>query len=114
MCAGGAFNILKHNNIRNIISKAVREIGLRTQLEPGGVICDQRSPGDVTVRSWCGGRHLLVDVRIINPLALFHSQVPVKHGVGSSATAYENSKRQLYTDLDDIEFEFVPFVVETC
>ena len=114
MCPGGASRILRHNNVRNIIAKAVREIGLKTDIEHGGGLGDQRRPGDVIVWNWCEGKHLLIDVAVINPLALSHSHLLVRDGVGGPATAYENVKRQLYSDLDASQYEFVPFVLETC
>ena len=117
MCSGGASRILRHNNIRDIIAKAVRDVGLRTDIEHGGGLGDQRRPGDVIVYNWCGGKHLLIDVAVINPLAISHSYDLVKDGVGSvgsPATAYETVKRNIYPDLDYTIYDFVPFVVETC
>ena len=90
MCGGGASRILRHNTIRNIIAKAVREIGLQTDIEHGGGLGDQRKPGDVIIYNWNEGKHLLIDVAVINPLALSHSYLLVRDGVGGPATAYEN------------------------
>ena len=68
MCGGGTSRILRHNNIRNIIAKAARDVGFSTDLEHGGGLGDQRRPGDVIVYNWRDGRHLLIDVVVINPL----------------------------------------------
>ena len=110
MCPGGASRILRHNNVRNIIAKAVREIGLRTDIEHGGGLGDERRPGDVIVWNWYEGKHLLIDVALINPLALSHSHLLIRDGVGGPATAYENVKRQRYSDLDASQYDFVPFI----
>ena len=53
MCSGGASRILRQNNVRNIIAKAVREIGFKTDIEHGGGLGDERRPGDVIVWTWC-------------------------------------------------------------
>ena len=100
--------------MRNIIAKAVRETGLKTDLDHGGGLGDQRRPGDVIIWNWSGSKHLLVDVAIINPLAISHSHLLVEGGAGGPASAYENVKRQHYADLDDTKYELLPFIVETC
>ena len=68
MCGGGSSRVLRHNTIRNIIAKAARDIGYTTDYEHGGGLGDDRRPGDVIVYNWHNGRHLLIDVAVINPL----------------------------------------------
>ena len=53
MCQGGSSRILRHNNVRDIVAKAVRETGLQTDLRHGGGLGDQRRPGNVIVWNWC-------------------------------------------------------------
>ena len=60
MCSGGDSRILRHYNIWDIIAKAVRDVGLSTDIEHDGALGDQRKPGDVIICSWCGGKHLLI------------------------------------------------------
>ena len=67
MCGGGSSRILRHNNIRIIIAKAARDVGFKTDLEHGGGLGDNRRPGDVILYNWRDGRHLLIDVAVINP-----------------------------------------------
>ena len=64
--------------------------------------------------NWREGKHLLIDVAIINPLALSHSHLLVKDGVGGAATDYEKEKRRIYWDLDGTKYDLLPFIVETC
>ena len=53
MCGGGG---LRHNNIRDILAKAARDVVFRTDIKHGGGLGDQRRPGDVIVYNWRDGR----------------------------------------------------------
>ena len=68
MCGGGSSRILRHNIMRNIIAKAARDVGFKTDFEHGGGLGDHRRSGDVIVYNWRNGRHLLIDVAVVNPL----------------------------------------------
>ena len=78
----------------------LRDIGYRTNIEHGGGLGDQSRPGDVIVYNWSGDKHLLIDVAVINPPSVSHSNSLIEEGVGGSATAYENIKRRTYSDID--------------
>ena len=114
MCSGGCSRIKRHNTVRDLIAKAARDLGFRTDIEHGGGLRDQRRPGDVIVYNWGNGKDLLVDVAVINPLCVTHSENIVKEGVGGSATAYESIKIKEYPDIDFSSYEFVPFIIESC
>ena len=88
MCAGGSSRILRHNTLRDTVAKAVREAGLKTDIEHGGGLADKRRPGDVIVYNWKDGKHLLIDVAVTNPLCLTHGDILREQGAGGSATAY--------------------------
>ena len=88
MCGGGTSRCLRHNNIRNTIAKAVRDVGFRTDLEHGGGLGDQRRPGDIIVYNLRNGRDLLIDVAVINPLCSTNVDNLISGGVGASATTY--------------------------
>ena len=105
---------MRHNTVRDMIAKAARDLGHRTDTEHGGGLGDHRRPGDVIVYNWCEGKHLLIDVAVINPLCVSHCDNLVKDGVGGSATAYENHKIRAYSEIDSFNYVFVPFVLETC
>ena len=113
-CAGGSSRILRHNTLRDIVAKAVRDCGYKTDIEHGGGLADQRRPGDVIVYNWQGGKHLLIDVAVTNPLCLSHGDILHEQGAGGPATAYEKTKVSKYHDLDHDRYEYLPFVVETC
>jgi len=68
MCPGGCSRKLRHNTARDLIAKAVRDLGYRTDIEHGGGLGDQRRPGDVIVYNWREGKHLLIDVAVTYPL----------------------------------------------
>ena len=68
--------------MRDLVAKAVRDLGYRTDIEHGGGLGDQRRPGDVIVYNWHEGKHLLIDVAVINPLGVSHADDLVKDGVG--------------------------------
>ena len=70
------------------------------------------------LRCWNGGKHLLVDVAVINPLGADHRQHLVAGGVGAAATEYEKKKRDFYHEyqkggrLAD-QYDFVPMIFES-
>ena len=69
MCKGGPSRILRHNEIRDTLAKAIKRAGFSIGLEHGGGLSDNRKPGDIIVYNWERGKHLLIDVGITNPLA---------------------------------------------
>ena len=112
MCAGGHSRVFRHNNSRDIIARAARDVGLKTDLEHGGGLRDQRRPGDVIIYNWRDDRHLLIDVAVINPLCSTNLSNLISDGVGAAATAYEKIKVKTYSDLDFTKYEFLPFIIE--
>ena len=106
-------NNSKSNTVRYITAMAVGELGYRTDIEHGGGLRDDRRPGDVLVYNWGGGKHLLIDVAVINPRSVSHTSTLIKEGVAGAATEYESVKRNTYSDIDPSKYEFIPFVVES-
>ena len=100
--------------MRDLIAKAVSDLGYRTDIEHGRGLGDQRRPGDVIVYNWNDGKHLLVDVAVINPNCVSHAEDIVKDGVGGAGTAYENTKINDYPEIDYSIYDFVPFIIESC
>ena len=113
MCGGGSSRGLRHNNIRDILAKAARDVVFRTDIKHGGGLGDQRRPGDVIVYNWRDGRHLLIDVAVINPLCSSNIESLISEGVGGAATAYCKIKERLYRNLDPNKYELLPFIIET-
>ena len=114
MCSGGCSRNMRHNTVRDLIAKAAIDLGYRTDFEHGGGLGDHRRPGDVIVYNWRDGKHLLIDVAVVNPLCVSHADNLVKNGVGGSATAYESHKINTYKEIDSSIYDFVPFIIETC
>ena len=106
MCPGGHSRVLRHDTERDIIAKAAREVGLNTDIEHGGA-------DDVIIYNWNKGRHLLIDVAVINPLCSTNLPKLISDGVGGAATAYAKIKERTYSDLDSTKYEFLPFIIET-
>ena len=98
MCGGGSSRVLRHNTIGNILGKAVRDVGFRTDKEHGGGLGDQRRPGDIIVYNWHDGRHLLIDVAVVNPLCSTNINSLISEGIGGAAEAYGREKEKIYHD----------------
>ena len=104
--------ILRHDTLRDIIAKAARDVGFKTDLEHGGGLGDQRRPGDVIIYNWNENRHLLIDVAVTNPLCSTNQPKLISEGVGAAASKYEKEKEKTYSDLDFTKYDFLPFIVE--
>ena len=112
MCGGGNSRTLRHDTVRNIVARAARDVGLKTDLEHGGGLGDDRRPGDVIIYNWHDNRHLLIDVAVINPLCSSNISSLIAEGIGAAATAYEKVKEDKYSDLDFTKYELLPFIME--
>ena len=113
MCKGGASRILRHNEVRDIVGKAFKDIGYDIGYEHGGGLMDGRKPGDVIVYNWKNRKHLLIDVAVTNPLAVSNHPHLIANGPGNTAKHWEGKKRKKYWDLDKMTYEFRPFIIET-
>ena len=113
MCEGGASRILRHNEVRAVLGKALTDLGYTIGFEHGGGLLDGRKPGDIIAYNWTEGKHMLVDVAVTNPLALFNHPHLLAGGPGRTAKYRESRKRAKYWDLDLTKYHFVPFVIET-
>ena len=101
-----------------MVSKVAREAGFVVRKEDHGGLTDGRRPGDVMLRSWDGGKHLLVDVAVINPLGADHREDLIAGGVGAAATEDEEKKRKFYHEYQKggrlaAEYDFLPAIFET-
>ena len=112
MCGGGPSRTLRHDTIRNIVARAARDVGFKTDLEHGGGLGDDRRPGDVIIYNWHDNRHLLIDVAVINPLCSSNISSLIAKGIGAAATTYEKIKENNYSDLNFSKYELLPFIVE--
>ena len=66
MCKGGASRILRHNEVRDKVGKAFKNIGYDIGYAHEGGLMDGRKPGDVIVYNCKNRKHLLIDVAITN------------------------------------------------
>ena len=113
MCTGGASCILRHNEIRSILAKAIQDAGFKVGYAHGGGLHDDRKPGDIIAFNWKGPKHLLIDVSVTNPLAPTYRHHLVSGGPGNTAKHIERRKREKYWDLDKDKYIFQPFIVES-
>ena len=84
-CSGGSSRKLRHNCVRDILARAIRDAGFRTGYEHGGGLYDDIRPGDVIVYNWEGDKHLLIDVAVTNPLCPSRIHITHENGVGGPA-----------------------------
>ena len=120
-CAGANAMKLRHNAIARIIVAAAKdacpdvdtEVGEHTDPSMFRISCTKRRPGDVCIRNFDRGKHLVIDVMVINALAETYSddwrQPYFK--AGDMATKLEDRKK--YRDLVDSRYTFLPFVIES-
>ena len=113
-CGGGSSRLLRHNSVRDVLARAIRDIGCIVDFEHGGGLRDGRRPGDIIVYNWKQDKHLLIDVAITNPLCPSRAHLLEEYGSGGAAADYEKHKRERYKDLDFSKYIFIPFVLETC
>ena len=113
-CGGGSSRILRHNSVRDVLARAIRDCGWRTDFEHSGGLHDGRRPGDIVVFNWEHDKHLLIDVAVTNPLCPSRAHLLEEYGTGGAAVEYEIHKRRHYRDIDRSKYIFIPFVVETC
>ena len=112
MCTGGASCILRHNEIRSILAKAIQDAGFKVGYEHGGGLHDDRKSGDIIAFNWKGPKPLLIDVSVTNPLAPTYRQHLVSGGPCNTAKHIERRKRDKYWDLDKDKYVFQPFILE--
>ena len=123
MCAGGSGTQFKHNGVVKLIAEQARNAGYRVKIEPGPTVDekfiyvgagpgDKRHP-DLLIYNWEGGKHLMIDVAVHNPLCAAYSGVLAEGGHGAVATMKEDVKDTKYADLDPFRFDFMAFTLET-
>ena len=123
MCAGGPGTQLKHNGIVKLIAEQARNAGYRVKIEPGPNVDDQfiyvgAGPGDkrhpdLLIYNWEGGKHLMIDVAVHNPLCASYCADLAEGGHGAVSTIKEDVKNTKYADLDPFRFDFMAFTLET-
>ena len=113
MCKSGPSRIWRHNSIRDLLAKAIENVGYQVGYEHSGGLPDERRPGDIIVYNWTRDKHLLIDVGVTNPLAAHNRSALLKTGPGGGAAATEKTKRNKYRDIDFSKYTYLPFILET-
>ena len=113
MCKGGPSRTWRHSSIRDLVAKAIENVGFRVQKEHSGNLSDGRKPGDVIVYNWTRDKHLLIDVGITNPLAAHNRTELLRSGPGGGAANTAEIRKKKYWDLDKTKYICSPFILET-
>ena len=103
MCKGGPSRTWRHK-IRDLVAKAIENVGYRVGLEHNGGLPDERKPGDIIVYNWSRDKHLLIDVGITNPLAAHNRAELLRTGPGGGAASTEKKKKTKYRDIDKTKY----------
>ena len=114
MCGSGPSRIWRHNSIRDLVAKAIENVGYSIGFEHNGGLNDDRRPGDIIVYNWVGDKHLLIDIGVTNPLAAHNRSSLLREGPGGGAANTERRKRLHYKDIDKTKYIYYPFILETC
>ena len=113
MCKAGPSRTWRHNSIRNLLAKAIENVGFKVGFEHNGGLPDDRRPGDIIVYNWTRNKHLLIDVGVTNSLAAHNRSALLQNGPGGGAAVTEKTKRNKYWDLDSSQYTYLPFILET-
>ena len=113
MCGSGPSRIWRHNSIRNLLAKAIENVGYTVGFEHNGGLPDDRRPGDIIAYNWMGNKHLLIDVGVTNSLAAHNRSALLQKGPGGGAAATERTKRNKYKDIDNNKYIYLSFILET-
>lgn len=109
-CKRKADVIVRHNRIRNLVSRIAEEGLLSPALEKRGILGDRpgRRPGDVTLPCWKDSKGLAVDVAVTSPFSIKNLHVP------EPADAYGARKHAKYDGgFVRSNFQFCAMVLET-
>lgn len=111
-CSRSAGRIPRHQNINDVIRRALATAGVPAILEPNGLTRDDgKRPDGLTLVPWRIGRALVWDATCVDTLAPSHL-----HGTsteaGAAANNAENLKRHKYSVISST-YIFEPFGVET-
>lgn len=103
----------RHQEINNIIHRALSSAQIHNHLEPPGLLRDDGKRVDgVTLIPWEKGRCLSWDVTCVDTFAPSYIENSVK-SVGYAAKNAETNKRKKYCDIINQGIDFLPFAFET-
>ena len=114
-CAGKMGLKMRHDALKVLLSRTLRQSGFEVRMEQNGGLLDKRRPADVEVKDWVvinnwnENTSLSIDIAIIDSTGDSHSAILRRDGVGAAATRYENRKRKKYRDVKGV---FSPFIIE--
>ena len=111
-CKLGSGKALRHNQINDIIWRALTRAGVPSTKEPNGLcFTDERRPDGMTLIPWSGGRSVTWDVTVVNPLADSYLSTSSQR-TGGVAELAATRKETKYADLMQ-RYSFIPIAVET-
>jgi len=111
-CKQGTGKSLRHNQLNDIIWRALSRAGVPSTKEPNGLcFTDDRRPDGMTLIPWSSGRSVTWDVTVINTLADSYISTSSQQTAGVAELA-ATRKEAKYADLAQ-RYTFIPIAVET-
>jgi hypothetical protein len=111
-CKQGSGKSLRHNQLNDIVWRALTRAGIPSTKEPNGLTSnDARRPDGLTLIPWSSGRCVAWDVTVTNTLADSYLSSSSQQ-TGGAAELAATRKEIKYSDLSQ-RYTFIPIAVET-
>jgi len=111
-CKRSSGRISRHNNINDIICRALIKAGVPAKKEPVGLSrSDGKRPDGLTLIPWCSGRCAVWDVTVVDTLAKSYINVTTSTTAGAAELAHTR-KMSKYLALSS-SYEVIPVAIET-
>lgn len=111
-CKKSPGRIIRHNNINDIVAKALHRAGVPTTKEPPGLSrSDGKRPDGITQIPWSGGRSAIWDVTVTDTLAI--SYLPISMASAGSAAEQAATRKEDKYNLLSNHYLFFPLAMES-
>jgi hypothetical protein len=111
-CKRSSGKFIRHNNINDIVHRALTRAGVPATKEPNGLNrTDGKRPDGLTLIPWREGRCLIWDVTVADTTAVSYVNATATIA-GSAAETAASRKETKYAELSN-NYEFVPIAIET-
>jgi hypothetical protein len=113
-CVVSGDRITRHNRTTNVTGRCANDGGLNPDYEKRGILgeTDGRRPGDISIKFWSGGKHLAIDVAVIDPLGMTYlasqDSAVEKYAADKKIAKYESAFKAV-----ESQWDFCPLVCAT-
>jgi hypothetical protein len=104
-CHGHGNLSKRHDQLKELLNALALECGVSSEIEPIGLLGDERRPADVLFKMFIGGRNLAIDVSCIDTLI---GGKPFMEVLEAKAKEKNNS---YLAELEDRGIGFTPFIM---